>query len=449
MSHDLDFVVPENGVQITFRVADALGVPAYVLDKERDTGRVVLAEMTLDFARFRGADLTADLQDRDFTINSIALPAAAQTSSSLIDPTGGLSDMAARQIRLTHAGALQDDPVRALRAVRQALSFDFVLTAETAAAISEAVPLLAAISPERVRDELVKLLETTVPHEALQQMQQLGLLPEVLPEIAKLAEVAQSPPHHEPVLAHTISVLRWLVQVEKAILPETETADPSFRIVQDRLAPFATVLSKHLARQVDGGISGRTLLRLGALFHDAGKGETAMEEGGRIRFLGHDKVGAAVASRRLRQLAFSKAATGHVKQIVTGHMRPLWLVENQGSRPTRRAVYRYFRDIKTAGLDVALLAVADHLATYAGAGDEEQWSNLVSLVAALFDYYFHQYKEVVAPPPLLDGNQLISALHLEPGPEIGRLLRLIEEAQAAGKVTTAEEAILLAQGSVQ
>jgi len=160
-------------------------------------------------------------------------------------------------------------------------------------------------------------------------------------------------------------------------------------------------------------------------------------------------VGAAVASRRLRQLAFSNEAIGHVKQIVTGHMRPLWLVENQGGRPTRRAVYRYFRDIKTAGLDVALLALADHLATYDGVGDDEQWGNLVGLVAALFDYYFHQYKEVVAPPPLLDGHQLITALHLEPGPEVGRLLRLIEEAQAAGKITTAEEAILFAQRSVQ
>jgi hypothetical protein len=156
-----------------------------------------------------------------------------------------------------------------------------------------------------------------------------------------------------------------------------------------------------------------------------------------------------VASHRLQQLAFSNEAVSHVKQIVTGHMRPLWLVENQGSQPTRRAVYRYFRDIKTAGLDVALLSLADHLATYAGAGDDEQWPNLVSLVAALFDYYFHQYNEVVAPLPFLDGHQLMSALHLEPGPEVGRLLRLIEEAQAAGKITTAKEAILLARRSVR
>jgi putative nucleotidyltransferase with HDIG domain len=355
----------------------------------------------------------------------------------------------AQKIRLTHGKALRDDPVRTLRAVRQALGFDFTLATETAASITEAAPLLHTISSERVRDEVVKLLQTAVPHEGLQQMAQLGLLAEVLPEIAALADVSQSAPHHEPVLAHTISVMRWLMQVEKVILHQTETADPPLGPAQEKLAPFVPQLLDHLMRSVDGGMNGQILLRFGALFHDVGKAGTKTEENGRIRFLGHDKVGAAIASRCLRQLAFSNEAINHVKQIVTGHMRPLWLVENQGGKPTRRAVYRYFRDIKTAGLDVALLALADHLATYDGPGDEEQWHNLVDLVAALFDYYFQQYTEVVAPPPLLDGRQLMKALHLKPGPEVGRLLRLIEEAQAAGDITTAEEVILFAQRSRQ
>ena len=445
--HDLDFVVPENAIKITYRVADALGVPAYALDRERDTGRVVLADMTLDFARFRGADLTADLQDRDFTINAIALPAEANTHLSLIDPINGLADIEAQLIRLTHDSALQDDPVRALRAVRQAISFGFTLHEATAVAISQAAPLIHTTSPERVRDELLKLLATAVPHQALNLMQQHGLLSQVLPEIAALADIAQSAPHHEPVLAHTISVLRWLVQVENAITQEV-VASP-LTLIQDKLDPYLPALAEHLARSVDGGVKGLDLLRLSAVFHDVGKSQTQTEADGRIRFLGHDKVGAAIASRRLRQLALSNEAINHVKQTVTGHMRPLWLADNQGGKPSRRAVYRYFRDIKTAGLDVALLSLADHLATYNGVGDEEQWHNLVGLVAALCDYYFQQYTEVVAPPPLLSGHQLMEALHLEPGPEIGRLLRLLEEAQAAGDIATPEEALLFAQRSRQ
>ncbi|MCB8944166.1 MAG: HDIG domain-containing protein [Ardenticatenaceae bacterium] len=447
--HDLDFVVPENAVKLTYRVADALGVPAYVLDRERDTGRVVLADTTLDFARFRGADLTADLQDRDFTINAIALPAAASTRRSLIDPTNGLADLEARQLRLTHDEALQDDPVRTLRALRQVIAFDLTLDEDTAVAITQAAPLIHTTSPERIRDELLKLLRTAVPAKALHLLQQHGLLAQVLPEIAALADLAQSPPHHEPVLAHTISVLRWLVQVEKAIQPESETADPPLTLLQQKLAPYTAPLAEHLARSVDGGVSGLDLLRWSAVFHDVGKAETRTEENGRIRFLGHDKVGASIAARRLRRLAFSNEAINHIKQTVTGHMRPLWLVENQGDKPSRRAVYRFFRDIKTAGLDVALLALADHLATYDGPGDEQQWHNLVGLVAALCDFFFQQYTEVVAPPPLLDGRQLMTALQLEPGPEIGRLLRLLEEAQAVGDITTPEEALLFAQRSRQ
>jgi hypothetical protein len=119
-SHDLDFVVASDAIRLTFKVADRLGVPAYVLDQERDIGRVVLADTTLDFARMRGT-LADDLQERDFTVNALALPATAQFYESIIDPCGGLDDLKARRLQLTHPQALSADPVRALRAVRQSL----------------------------------------------------------------------------------------------------------------------------------------------------------------------------------------------------------------------------------------------------------------------------------------------------------------------------------------
>ncbi|MCB9422505.1 MAG: hypothetical protein H6667_22075 [Ardenticatenaceae bacterium] len=104
VSHDLDFVVPHRAIQMAFKTANSLSVPAYVLDQERDTGRVVLAEegTTLDFACFRGVSLEADLRDRDFTINAMALPATAVTRASLIDPCNGAADLQARLIRQTH-----------------------------------------------------------------------------------------------------------------------------------------------------------------------------------------------------------------------------------------------------------------------------------------------------------------------------------------------------------
>ncbi|MFQ5436092.1 MAG: HDIG domain-containing metalloprotein, partial [Anaerolineae bacterium] len=410
VSHDLDFVTPQRAIRLAFHMADSLGVPAYALDKNRDTGRVVLAneKTTLDFARFRGDSLTADLQDRDFTINAIALPATAQTTHSLIDPCGGAADLQAKLIRQTHAQAIANDPVRAWRALRLAAALGFELEVETAVAITNSAGLMASVSIERVRDELLKCLSTAVPHQPIQQAYQLNLLPTALPEICAMAGVAQSPPHHEPVFAHTLSVLRWMVEVETAVFTNAPLLHPALTAVRQALAPFAGDLNAHDQDEVDGGIANRMLRRLAALFHDVGKPETkSVEADGRIRFLGHDKVGSQIAGRRLRRLSLSNQAIEQVKRIVAAHMRPLLLVQAGHIPPSRRAIFRFFRAAGAAGLDVCLLALADHLATYDGAGDEGEWDKLVRLTAVLLRHYFQKREETVSPPPLVDGRALI------------------------------------------
>ncbi len=452
VSHDLDFVVPAQAIKLAFKTADFLGVPAYVLDKERDTGRVVLPDdgMVLDFARFRGPDLESDLRARDFTINAIALPATAETHTSLIDLCDGQTHLQNRHICLTHPAAIQDDPVRALRAVRLAAALGFELAAETKTAVSAAAAFLLETSTERIRDELLKLLQTNSPDWGISQLQQLGLLLVVLPDVAALQGVAQSAPHHEPVFEHTLSVLRWLVQVETAVLSPSPIANPALQLAQAALSPYTAHLNQHFDQTSDGGVNGRTLLRLAALFHDVGKKETqTVEENGRIRFFGHDKVGAVITAHRLHKLTLSNKVVHLVQLAVAGHMRPLYLLSSFHAIPGRRAIYRYFRETQTAGLDIGLLSLADHLATYEGPGDLTNWQRLVNLVAELYRVYFEQHGEVVAPAPLLNGSDLIQTLQLEPGPEIGRLLRLITEAQAAGELKTREEALQFAQQLVK
>jgi putative nucleotidyltransferase with HDIG domain len=442
-NHDLDFVVPHNAIQLAFDIADKLGKPAYILDRERDAARVVLqdSQTMLDFTGFRGDDLQSDLADRDFTINAMALPATAVTTNSIIDLFHGLTDLANQQIRLVQPDALEKDPIRALRAVRQGLSFGFQLTAATKAAVTTAAPSLHKTSVERQRDELVKLLETAVPDQAIQQLYELELLVELLPEVAALAGVEQSSPHHEPVLAHTISVLRWLVAVETAVVDQQPVDLPELSDIQPQFAEFSESLQEHLAREMGSGLNGRLLLRLDGVFHDVGKKETqTLAEDGRIRFLGHDKVGAEIAAARLRQLSFNNRAIKQVETAVANHMRPLMLAQT-GKRPSRRAIFRYFRDTEETGLDVGLLSLADHLATYDGIGDETQWHNLLLVVIELFRHYFEQYEETVAPEPLINGRDLIQLLKIPAGQEIGRILRLVQEAQAAGELTTREEAL--------
>jgi putative nucleotidyltransferase with HDIG domain len=195
---------------------------------------------------------------------------------------------------------------------------------------------------------------------------------------------------------------------------------------------------------VEGGLDGQTLLRFGALFHDTGKPQTQSIEADRIRFLGHDDAGAALASRRLKALAFSNDAAHHVATIVEGHMRPLLLATGEGL-PSRRAVYRFYRATQDAGLDIAVLALADHLATYGGRGDEAAWADLLNVTKTLLAGYFTAYETIVKPPRLVTGSELIAALGLVPGPEVGRLLREIEEAQAAGQIDDPAAALALAR----
>ena len=224
-SPDLDFVVQRGAIKLAFRIGDVMGAPAYVLDAERDTGRVVLADADtmLDFSCFRGPDLAADLRDRDFTINALALPATAQAVDDIIDYNGGLGDLAARRLHIIHAGSLEHDPVRCLRAVRLATDLRFTMSPETRTAVLAAAPLVANASAERVRDELLKMLYKHGRASAVSELFTLGLLPIILPEIAALEDVPQSPPHHEPVLAHTISVLRRLEALDKALFEPAMT----------------------------------------------------------------------------------------------------------------------------------------------------------------------------------------------------------------------------------
>jgi poly(A) polymerase len=442
---DLDFAVPERAIGLAFKVADHLDVPAFVLDKDRDTGRVLLADegMTLDFAGFRGDSLESDLRDRDFTVNAIALPVAAQSYSSLIDPCNGLNDLAEELFRQTNKDAISDDPVRAMRALRLALQLGFSLEIATSKAVQDAGPFLKNVACERVRDELITMISGAYPERALQALVGHALLPYVLPEVADLQGVEQSAPHREAVLPHTISVLASLRLIESVLLDGNQPDGPAMSQLLGQLGDYQSPLQEYYSRRVLGAIDGRLLLRLGAVFHDVGKpGTRSEEDDGRIRFIGHEKEGGQMVARRLQQLHFSRQAVEQVRQIVEGHMWPLHLERNKSL--SRRATYRFFKRAGNAGLDIGLLSLADYLATYGGRGDRDNWTRHLQVIDQLYDHYFNHYDETVRPVPLIDGGELMEAFDLDPGPEVGRLLRIIEEAQAAGEVNSIDEAKAIA-----
>lgn len=222
---DLDFAVPGDGLVVARRVANALGAAFYPLDAERGTGRVVYEQATgeipvktyLDFATFRGQTLAQDLADRDFTINAMALSLAE--APELIDPLHGQADLAAGRIRAASPAAFQNDPVRVLRAARQATEFGFSLAVETETLIRQAAPGLDNVSAERKRDELVKLLNTPAPGQAVRLLNKLAVLPHFLPEVVAMTGVAQSPPHYLDVFEHTAEALNVWAGLKESGLP--------------------------------------------------------------------------------------------------------------------------------------------------------------------------------------------------------------------------------------
>ena len=480
-SHDLDFATGGDALQLARSVANTLQGAFYVMDAKRGTARVILGDTELDFARFRGGDLLDDLRERDFTINAMALPVGAPNAGAIIDPLGGQNDLAAGLIRATGPAAIHQDPIRGLRAVRQAAQLGFSILPHTRALVRAAAGQLPSVSTERIRDEFMRLLAAPHPAESLRRLDSLDLLPHVLPELVAAKGVVQSPPHTTDVFEHSLLVVEALESLlaphmyeakakpqifcsQRLWQPTSRSRGPAgvtdpfrarnlggkafslIRMGGAPLSPYASRLATHLARPSAGPRNGRMLLFLAALLHDVGKPETrSVDKDGRIRFYAHEQVGAALAGRRAKRLALSTDEVRQVHTLVRHHMRPAWLSKSSSAaRLSRRAIYRFFRDVGENGLDICLLCLADALGKGAPP-DPEEWDRRVRTVTTLLEHYFNHYHETISPPPLLDGRELMAALNLSPGPTVGQLLRLIKEAQAAGQINTLDGALALAR----
>jgi poly(A) polymerase len=449
--HDLDFVLPENAMQAARRVANALSTDFYALDAERDTARLIQTQpdgsrLFLDFAGMRGPDLQSDLYDRDFTINAMALD--LRQPQQLIDPLGGSQDLRSGVIRACSQDTFLNDPLRTLRAVRQAIAFGYQMLPETRHSLRQALPLLPRVSVERLRDEIFRILDGPKPAAALAALEILGALPYTLPELSDLKGVSQSPPHTADVWMHTLGVVKKLTSVINILAPQHDPESASnwtMGLISLRLGRYRQQIHDHLTTPLNPDRSLRALILLAALYHDVAKPLTRqVDENGRIRFFEHDDRGSAIASARGNKLHLSNDEIGRLKTIVRYHMRPLLLAQ-AAETPTRRAIYRFFRSTGSAGVDICLLSLADTLATYGATLPQEIWTRQLDIIRLLLEAWWEKPQEQISPPPLLNGHALIETFNLPAGPQIGQILELIREAQAAGEIQSQEEALNLAR----
>jgi len=433
---DIDIAVAADPLVTAQQVAIALDGKFVRLDTEHRTGRVILPGTKIDFSPLNST-IEADLARRDFAIDALAWElnplAHGELGGELIDPHGGTRDLEAGIVRAVSPTAFRADGVRLLRAVRLAAELDFAIDLATESLLRQDAHLVAGVAGERVREELLRLLHLPQGHRLWGYLDRLGLLTALIPELTPEKGVSQPREHYWDVFEHSLMTIDSV----DYLLRRGDWEYGGGELLA--AAPWSTQLSEYFDRPLSGLGSRRALLKLAALLHDVAKPQTkALQPDGRTRFLGHAPAGAVVAAEIMTRLRFSGREIKYVTTLIEHHLRPTQM--SQQGMPSRRAIYRYFRDTGEAGVDILFLSLADHLATRGPTLDGAGWREHARLVDYVLEKRFTE-TEVVAPPRLLDGHDLMNNFGLEPGPQIGRLLGALYEAQAAGEVGSREEAL--------
>jgi poly(A) polymerase len=325
-------------------------------------------------------NIETDLSRRDFTVNAMAIriPTSQDAAPAMIDPFGGLADLAMKVLRTPMEPEISfgDDPLRMLRLYRFVSALGFVPDAAAADSVIQMHHRLSIISAERIRDELSKLIVGEYVAEGLWGLLRSGLAGEFLPELAAL-ELEQDPlHHHKDVLAHTIAVV--------------------------------------------ANTSPRHVLRLAALFHDIGKPATREFGPQGVSFHHHEVVGARMTRERMRALRYPKKTVRDVSQLVFLHMRPHTFKMGW----TDSAVRRYVRDAGDLQTDLNELVRCD--VTTRSQKRARAISRRIDELIERIEVLGKQ-EELDALRPPIDGNEVMEYLGLEPGPDVGVAMKVLYE----------------------
>lgn len=333
-----------------------------------------------------GTSLDDDLVRRDFTVNALAL---RLPQLSLVDPSGGVEDLIAGVLRTPSAPEVSfgDDPLRMMRAARFASQLGFEVDPGTLAAMSALAPEIDRISAERVRDELSKLLSTDAPRRGIRLLVDTGIAERVLPEIPALKLEIDEHHHHKDVYEHSLTVLDQAIDYE---------------VSRGRLD------------------SPDLVVRLAALLHDIGKPATRrLEPGGAVSFHHHDMVGAKLAKKRLRELRFDNDTIKAVARLIELHLRFFGYTDGAWSDS---AVRRYVRDAGDQLERLHILTRADVTTRNRRKADRLgfAYDDLEERIARLAEE-----EELAAVRPELDGQEIMAALGIRPGPVVGEAYKYL------------------------
>jgi len=348
-----------------------------------------------------GDTLEGDLARRDFTVNAMALRVPGRT---LVDPSGGVEDLIARRLRTPADPRISfgDDPLRMLRAARFSAQLGFDVDPATVEAMAQLRGTLSIVSPERIRGELVRLLQTDDPVRGIRLLVDTGLMEQFLPEVPALRLEVDEHHHHKDVYEHSLTVLRQAIELERKRFPDA--------------APDVA-------------------LRLAALLHDIGKPATRrLEPGGGVTFHHHDIKGARLARKRLQALRFDSDTIATVTQLIEQHLRFFGYAEGAW---TDSAVRRYVRDADAELERLHILTRADVTTRNAKKAGRlaRAYDDIERRIAEL-----SAAEELGAMRPELDGNRIQEVLGIRPGPDVGKAYRYLLDLRLDEGVLAEDEA---------
>ncbi|MEO1593424.1 MAG: CCA tRNA nucleotidyltransferase [Cyanobacteria bacterium J06632_22] len=370
---DLDFVLPQRAIATASRIAKHYKAGFVVLDEENQIARAVFDQATIDFAQQVGPTLETDLQRRDFTINAIAYH---PPTDQLIDPLGGIDDLKQQTLRMVCPDNLAEDPLRLLRAYRQAAQLGFLIDTETRQTIRQLAPLLKNIAAERVRHELDALLSKPKGTACLRLAFEDGLLRDWLPHLTEV--------HFQA-----------LASVDQALGDFAAQTDFWHQLY----AWPQPVPPGHY----------RSWVKVAKLF--------CLVQGTE-----------SDAEALLSHLKYSRHEIQAVLKVMRGQPYTEALL---GGELSREKLFFFFKAVGKSFAAVALTTVAQGYPL----------KQMLSMVAQ----YENPDDPLAHPKPLLTGRDLMQQLNLTPGPQIGQLLTAVEQQQAKGSITTADEALAWVQ----
>jgi poly(A) polymerase len=438
---DIDIVVSESARKVAYDTSSKLNGKMVILNEDKDIARVIISrkglETNLDISSYKGS-IYSDLGERDFTIDAMCIPVSPSLSSidsiTVIDPNKGICDLNRRIIRQVSNKSFVKDPARLMRAPRLASQLGFDIECETANTIRRESHLIQLVPTERVRDELLKIVERPKITNSIRNLDNLDLLTKIIPEFENTKGITQPSEHHYwDVFNHSLETAG---NVDRLVGKSQSSPD----LVSDAIAKLPQV-DKHFSEVVCDGHTRLTMLKIAGLLHDISKPETKRSDSsGKVRFIGHDIQGAEKTRNILERLRFGNKGVQMISKMVRHHLRPTQM--SSGTElPSPRAVYRYYRDLGDVSLDTLFLNMADYLAAKGPDITLNGWNNHFKIINHILQDDPVSEKQPKQILPLLDGHTIMDEFALDPGPKIGTLLELVRESRASGEIGTKEEAL--------